>query len=66
MRPCIQKRASAMLTEGRRIMIVLVDWLVPSVIGVTFTLMGSLKLYGLHKGIVGGHDQPLVKQLCGT
>jgi hypothetical protein len=43
-----------------------VDLLVPGVIGITFTLMGCLKLYGLRNGIVGGHDKPLVKQLCGT
>ncbi len=44
----------------------LVDLLVPGVIGVVFTLFGCLKLYGLRNGIVGGHDKPLVTQLCGT
>jgi hypothetical protein len=42
------------------------DWLIPALLGVSFTLLGSLKLYGLSKGIVGGHDKPLAMQLCGT
>jgi len=42
------------------------DWLVPAVIGVTFTLLGSLKLYGLATGVVGGADKPFVTKLCGT
>jgi hypothetical protein len=42
------------------------DWLVPAVIGLTFTSFGALKLYGLAKGIVGGHDKPYAAQLCGT
>ena len=48
------------------IMTVLANWLPPLLVGVTFTLMGSLKLYGLIRGITGGHDKPLVAQLCGT
>ena len=43
-----------------------IDWLVPAVIGLTFTLMGALKLYGLSTGVVGGADKPFVTQLCGT
>jgi hypothetical protein len=43
-----------------------IDWFVPALIGLTFTLMGSLELYGLRKGIVGGHDKPVAVQLCGT
>ncbi len=42
------------------------DWLPPGVIGVTFTLLGSLKLYGLSRGVVGGADEPFVTRLCGT
>ncbi len=42
------------------------DWFVPTLIGTTFTLVGSLKLYGLSKGVVGGADQPFVVKLCGT
>ena len=41
-------------------------WLIPAIIGVQFTLLGSLKLYGLAKGVVGGADKPFVTKLCGT
>lgn len=44
----------------------LADWFVPAFIGLTFTLVGTLKLYGLSKGVVGGADKPFVTQLCGT
>jgi hypothetical protein len=47
-------------------MIDAINWVVPLVVGLPFTLMGVLKLYGLSRGIVGGHDKPLVQQLCGT
>jgi hypothetical protein len=47
-------------------MISFIDWFVPALIGLTFTLVGSLKLYGLSRGVVGGADKPFVKQLCGT
>jgi hypothetical protein len=43
-----------------------VDWLVPLVLGLHFTLFGSLKLFGMYKGIVGGKDKPFAQQLCGT
>jgi hypothetical protein len=43
-----------------------IDWFVPVLIGATFTLMGSLKLYGLSRGVVGGADKPFVTKLCGT
>jgi hypothetical protein len=46
-------------------MVYFIDWFIPALIGVTFTLVGSLKLYGLSKGIVGSHDKPLTL-LCGT
>jgi hypothetical protein len=42
------------------------DWFVPLVVGLTFTLLGSLKLFGLFRGVVGGKDKPFVEQLCGT
>jgi hypothetical protein len=35
-----------------------VQWLVPALVGATFTSLGLLKLYGLSKGTVGGR--------CGT
>ena len=47
-------------------MITFVDWLPPAAVGVTFTLLGSLKLWGLSRGIVGGADKPVVQRLCGT
>jgi hypothetical protein len=47
-------------------MISFTDCLPPAVIGVTFTLVGSLKLYGLSRGVVGGADKPFVTRLCGT
>jgi hypothetical protein len=47
-------------------MIYFADWFIPALIGVTFTLLGSLKLYGLSKGVVGGADKPFVTKLCGT
>jgi hypothetical protein len=42
------------------------DWLAPAVIGLTFTSVGSLKLYGLSRDIVGGADKPFATRLCGT
>ena len=47
-------------------MISFTDWFIPALIGVQFTLIGSLKLYGLWTGVVGGADKPLVTRLCGT
>jgi len=47
-------------------MITVVDWLLPAAVGVTFTLLGSLRLWGLSRGIVGGADKPVVPQHCGT
>ena len=42
------------------------NWLIPGFIGVLFTLLGVLKLYGLHRGIVCGADKPFVQKLCGS
>jgi hypothetical protein len=44
----------------------LANWLPPALVGTTFTLLGSLKLYGLWKGVVGGGDKPFITRLCGT
>jgi hypothetical protein len=44
----------------------LAEWLPPLVVGTSFTLLGSLKLYGILTGIVGGHEKPLMTRLCGT
>ena len=42
------------------------DWLIPGLIGLQFTLLALLKLWGLQRGIVGGRDKPFVQKLCGT
>ncbi len=47
-------------------MIFLADWLPPACVGLLFTLVGVLKLYGLSRGVVGGRDRPFVTRLCGT
>jgi hypothetical protein len=39
---------------------------IPAVIGVTFTALGSLKLHGLQRGIVGDAGKSLPVRLCGT
>jgi hypothetical protein len=47
-------------------MISLIGWFVPAFVGALLTLVGCLKLYGLWRGIVGGHDKPMTQQVCGT
>jgi hypothetical protein len=47
-------------------MIALSDWLPQTAVGLTFTTLGSLKLWGLKRGIVGGADKPVAQRLCGT
>lgn len=47
-------------------MITFTDWFIPALIGTTFTLLGSLKLFGLSRGIVGGANKPFMTKLCGT
>jgi hypothetical protein len=42
------------------------DWFIPALLGVTFTLLGALKLYGLCTGVVGWQGKPFGAQLCGT
>jgi hypothetical protein len=37
-----------------------------AIAGLTFTILGSLKLWGLNRGIEGGADKPAVERLCGT
>ncbi len=46
--------------------LVVIDWLVPGVVGSAFTLLGALKLYGFARGVVGGADKPFAVRLCGT
>jgi hypothetical protein len=47
-------------------MISFVGWFIPALLGVQFTLLGLVKLYGLSTGIVGGADKPFVTRLFGT
>jgi hypothetical protein len=47
-------------------MIAFSDWLPLATVGLTFTLLGCVKLWGLKRGIVGGADKPVVQRLCGT
>jgi len=42
------------------------DWFPLATVGLTFTLLGSIKLWGLKRGIVGAADKPVVQRLCGT
>jgi hypothetical protein len=42
------------------------DWFPQALVGLTFTLFGLLKLYGLRHGIVGGPDKSVVQRACGT
>jgi hypothetical protein len=46
-------------------MIALPDWFPPAVVGVTFTTVGLLKVYGFRKGIVGGGGKPVSCRLLG-
>lgn len=39
---------------------------IPLLIGIQFTLLGALKLYGLARGIVGGQRVSFRQRLCGT
>ena len=50
----------------RGAMLTHLDWLIPGIIGVTFTLVGVLKFVGLYRGIVGGVDKPFLEKLCGS
>ncbi len=43
-----------------------IDGLVPAIVGLFFTAFGSLKLYGVARGIVGGRDKPAFQYICGT
>jgi hypothetical protein len=37
-----------------------------AMVGLTFTLLGGVKLWGLKRGIVGGAGKPVVQRICGT
>jgi hypothetical protein len=42
------------------------EWFPLATVGLMFTLLGGLKLWGLKRSIVGGADKPVVQRLCGT
>ena len=42
------------------------EWLPPAFVGVCFTALGGLKVYGLFRGVVGGAGTPFSQRLCGT
>jgi len=42
------------------------EWFPLAAVGLTFTLLGSIKLWGLNRGIVSGADKPVVQRICGT
>jgi hypothetical protein len=43
-----------------------IDWFPFVLVGSTFTLLGSLKLYGALRGVEGGRDKPTFQKVCGT
>jgi hypothetical protein len=47
-------------------MITFADWLPLVTVGLTFTILGCIKLWGLKQGIVGGAGKPFAQRLCGT
>jgi len=47
-------------------MITLLDWLPFVIVGISFTILGALKLYGVICGIEGGRDKAAFQYLCGT
>lgn len=47
-------------------MISLPDWFPLATVGLMFTLLGGIKLWGLKEGIEGGAGKPVVQRLCGT
>ena len=47
-------------------MITFTDWFPQATVGLTFTILGSVKLRGLKRGVVGGADKPVVQRLFGT
>jgi hypothetical protein len=41
------------------------DWFPPAAVGVTFTTLGVLKVWGWRRGIVGGEGKPAACRLLG-
>jgi hypothetical protein len=44
----------------------ILPWFIPIAVGLPLTILGTLKLYGFVRGVVGGADKPLAVRLCGT
>ena len=42
------------------------DWLPPAVVGIPFTAVALLKIYGQFRGIEGGGCKPAGQRLCGS
>lgn len=42
------------------------DWLPAATVGLSFTVLGLLKVYGLSRGTVGGIDKCASDRVCGT
>ena len=51
---------------GLETMLAFADWFPLLVVGVTFTLLGVLKLWGLRRGLLGGRGKPALERLCGA
>ena len=46
-------------------MIPLPDWLPQALVGLTFTALGIMKIYGWRKGVIGGGGKPVMCRLQG-
>jgi len=44
----------------------LAAWLPCALVGVAFTALGLIKVYGFSRGIVGGGCKPLSQRVCGS
>ena len=42
------------------------ELLPPLVVGIAFSVLGALKIYGLRFGIIGGRGASFSRRLCGT
>jgi hypothetical protein len=42
------------------------DWFPPTIVGLTFTVLSGLKIYGRTRGIVGGGGKPASQRICGS
>jgi hypothetical protein len=47
-------------------MIMFLDWFLLATVGLMFTILGCIKLWGLKQGVVGGAGKPFAQRLCGT